>query len=206
MKQIKLFVSAILAGICIGIGGIVFLSLENKLTGALFFTVGLFTICSFGFHLFTGKICYLLQEKSFAYAKNLVLIWFGNLAGTAVAAFLAMSARIAPISEKARAMCEIKQNDSLASLFILGFFCNIMIYIAVDGFKNIAGDVGKHLALLFGVMVFILCGFEHCIADMFYFWIAGAWNMRSVVCILVITAGNAAGGIFISAAKNWLAE
>ena len=57
MRALKLFVSSALGGACIGLGGVAYLSLENRLAGALFFTVGLFTICTFGFHLFTGKVC-----------------------------------------------------------------------------------------------------------------------------------------------------
>ena len=57
MNRIKTFVYAILAGVSIAIGGTVFLSVENKMIGALLFTVGLFTVCTFGFNLFTGKVC-----------------------------------------------------------------------------------------------------------------------------------------------------
>lgn len=59
MKVIKTFVSAILAGMCVGFGGIVFLSVDNKIVGAALFTVGLFVICTFGLNLFTGKACYI---------------------------------------------------------------------------------------------------------------------------------------------------
>lgn len=62
MRALKLFVSSALGGACIGLGGVAYLSLENRLAGALFFTVGLFTICTFGFHLFTGKVCYVFQK------------------------------------------------------------------------------------------------------------------------------------------------
>lgn len=62
MRALKLFVSSVLGGACIGLGGVAYLSLENRLAGALFFTVGLFTICTFGFHLFTGKVCYVFQK------------------------------------------------------------------------------------------------------------------------------------------------
>lgn len=48
MRALKLFVSSVLGGACIGLGGVAYLSLENRLAGALFFTVGLFTICTFG--------------------------------------------------------------------------------------------------------------------------------------------------------------
>ena len=92
-------------------------------------------------------------------------------------------------------MCETKLGDSLISLFLLGVLCNVFIYIAVEGFRNNPHEIGKYLSLVFGVMVFILCGTEHCVADMFYLWIAGAWSGRAILCILVITLGNCAGGV-----------
>ena len=52
MNYLKTFLFGILAGISISIGGTVFLSLDNKVLGAVFFTVGLFTVCTFGFDLF----------------------------------------------------------------------------------------------------------------------------------------------------------
>ena len=46
-------------------------------------------------------------------------------------------------------------------------------------------------------MGFILCGTEHCVADMFYFWMAGAWNGRAILCVLIITLGNCLGGVLL---------
>ena len=61
----------------------------------------------------------------------------------------------------------------------------------------------KNPVILFmGVAAFILCGFEHCIADMFYFSIAKMWSREAFLCILVITLGNSLGGIFIPLAKK----
>ena len=80
MKALKTFIGGILAGICIAIGGTVFLSLDNKVLGALFFTVGLFAVCTFDFNLYTGKVCYVFDQDR-RYALNLPLIWLGNLAG-----------------------------------------------------------------------------------------------------------------------------
>ncbi|MCI6011224.1 MAG: formate/nitrite transporter family protein [Firmicutes bacterium] len=190
---LKTFLYGVAAGICIAIGGTVFLSVENKVIGALFFTVGLFTICTFGLNLFTGKVCYLFENDR-RYALQLIPIWLGNLAGTWLTAMLLQQTRIAGISARAAEMCESKLNDSLLSIFILSVFCNFLIFIAVDGFRNNPHEVGKYLALFFGVMVFILCGFEHCVANMFYISMAGAWSGRALLFLLVNTAGNAAGG------------
>ncbi|MDD6816304.1 MAG: formate/nitrite transporter family protein, partial [Firmicutes bacterium] len=69
-----------------------------------------------------------------------------------------------------------------------------LIFIGVDGYKNNPHEVGKYLALFFGVMVFILCGFEHCVANMFYISMAGMWSGKAFVFLLVNTLGNAVGG------------
>ena len=102
------------------------------------------------------------------------------------------------LRERAMALCQVKLGDSVLSLFFLAFLCNIFVYIAVEGFKNNPHELGKYLSLFFGVMVFILSGMEHSIADMFYFWMAGAWSSRAVFCVLIITLGNATGGILFA--------
>ena len=202
MNYLKTFIGAVLAGMSIAIGGLVFLSVDDRVIGSALFTVGLFTVCTMGLNLFTGKVCYVLQNNR-DYALALPIIWIGNLAGTGLIALFASLTRNAPaLAEKAAGMCQTKLNDNLISLFFLGILCNILIYIGVEGFKNIPHEVGKYLALLFGVMVFILCGTEHCVADMFYFWIAGAWSARAVVCILIITLGNAVGGVIFPVLRD----
>ena len=197
MKHVKILIGAVLAGLSIGLGGLVFLSVDNKVVGAALFTIGLFTVCTFRLNLFTGKVCYVFQNDG-AYAKSLPLIWAGNLIGTGFTALCASLTRNAPsLTEKAAALCRTKTDDSLFSLFFLGLLCNIFIYIAVEGYQRNPHELGKYLSLVFGVMVFILCGTEHCVADMFYIWMAGAWSLRSVVCILVITLGNCVGGVLL---------
>ena len=194
MRRAQLFLSGILAGVCIGLGGTVFLSLDNKVLGALFFTVGLFTICTQGMHLYTGKVCYLF-EKDLAYALDLIPIWLGNLAGTFLLGTLVRCTRIAPaLVEKAQGLCETKLGDGLGSIFLLAVFCNMLIYIAVEGYNKNPHEVGKYLALFFGVVVFILSGFEHCVANMYYFSIAGMWSGKTLLYVLVMTAGNSVGG------------
>lgn len=203
MNWLKTFVSAILGGACIGFGGVAFLTLDNKVLGALFFTVGLFVICTFGLNLYTGKVCYVFEHDRF-YALRVAVIWLGNLVGTGLVAMMVKLTRIAVISEKAVCMCTVKLNDSLPSLFILAILCNIFIYFGVDGFNNNPHELGKYISLFFGVMVFVLCGFEHSVADMFYFSVAGMWNGRAVIDLLVITAGNAVGGVIFPLLRGWI--
>ena len=204
MKALKIFASAVLAGMCVGLGGVVFLSVDNRVIGAALFTVGLFTICTFGLHLFTGKVCYALENGK-SYNLALPVIWLGNLAGTGVTALIVKLSRIDIISAKAADLCATKLDDSILSLFLLGVLCNIFIYIAVEGYKNNPHELGKYLSLFFGVMVFILAGTEHCVADMFYFWLSG-WSVDAVLRVLVISIGNAAGGILFRTAHRFASK
>jgi formate/nitrite transporter FocA (FNT family) len=196
-KYVRMLMLAILGGAAIGIGGIIYLSLDQKIVGALMFTAGLYSICVHGLNLFTGKVGYLV-EQSPSYLVDLFVIWVGNLAGTWLAAMGARTSRISAISEKAATMCEVKVNDNLLSLLILGIFCGALMYIAVEGYKQTKNPI----ILFVGVATFILCGFEHCIADMFYLSVAGMWSGRAFLCILVISLGNALGAFLIPLAKK----
>lgn len=197
MKKLTDFVLAMLAGASIAIGGTAFLSLDNKIAGALFFCVGLFMVCSFGLNLFTGKVCY-FPGKPPAYLGWLALVWVGNLVGAELVALCVRCTRTGPaLAEKAAALCAVKTEDSLISLFLLGVLCNVLIFVAVESYRACPHELGKYLGLVFGVSVFILCGFEHCVADMYYFALAGWWSGRTLLCLLVITLGNGVGGILL---------
>ena len=204
MKRFKAFVSGILAGICISLGGTVFLALDNKIVGALMFTVGLFTICTQGFNLYTGKVCYVF-ERDRSYALDLLFIWLGNLVGCLIFGSLLLCTRsAAALSEKAASMVATKLGDNLGSIFLLSVFCDILIFIAVDGFNKGAHEIGKYLALFFGVMVFILSGFEHCVANMFYVTVAKAWSGKAILYVIVMTLGNSVGGVLFPLVRMFL--
>lgn len=195
--MLQTLVLAIAAGIAIGIGGTAYLTVPNKVVGAVLFTVGLYTICLHGLALFTGKVGYAVEQKP-SYWKDLGVIWLGNWLGTFIAAQGILFSRCSGIAETAVAMCKIKVSDNFFSLLILGFFCGMLMYIAVEGYKKCQNP----LILVACVAGFILCGFEHCIADMFYFSLARAWSMDSFIAVLVITVGNSLGGMFIPGIKK----
>lgn len=199
MKQyLKEFFLAVLAGMAIAIGGAVYLTLENKIVGSLMFTVGLYTIVVNGLFLFTGKVGYLVNEKP-KYLCTLLVTWLGNLAGTFLAAQLMLVTRIGKnLKEVAQAACEVKVSQTLISAFVLAIFCGMLMFIAVDGYKETKNPV----ILLLCVSVFILCGFEHCIANMFYYSVAGAWTAKSLGYLLMMTLGNGIGGVLIPLVKR----
>ena len=187
---------AILAGASIAIGGAIYLATENKVVGAIFFSVGLFTVCTKGLNLFTGKAVYLFDNKPL-FMVDLAVIWAGNLVGAwMVAALLSLTRQADKLTEAAAALAETKASDSLLSLFILGIFCNICIYIAVDSYGKNSHELGKYIGIVFGVTAFILAGFEHSVADMFYFAMAGRlFEGQTLLCLLVISLGNVVGGV-----------
>lgn len=202
MKKITdLFLRSLLTGVAIAIGGTVYLSCPNKYLGAFLFGTGLFVILSFGFNLFTGKVGYAVEREP-AYIGELVIIWLGNFAGAALSALLILQTRISGISQKAEELCKIKLSDGLVSIFILAFFCGILMFIAAEGNKTIKNQLGQILAIFLPVVVFITSGFEHCIANMYYFTLSGSWSAKAFGYMIVMTLGNAAGGMLIPLVKK----
>ena len=196
MNYKKTILTSILAGFSIGLGGFIFLSVDNKIVGSALFSIGLFLVLTMGFSLFTGKVCYLLEGKIKNNLINIVLIWCGNFIGSFILSFIIRNTRQgAGIIEKANLLCQTKNQDSFISLLLLGIICNIFIFIGVDEYKKNEHILGKYLAIILCVMGFILVGSEHCVADMFYYNMAGVYSSDIFVRLLVITAGNAVGGI-----------
>lgn len=197
MEQVRQFFSAVLAGMMIGVGGTVYLSQENPIAGSFLFAVGLFTVVVFQLHLYTGKIGYLVFQKP-AYLLELLITWIGNFCGTYLVAFMVRNSRIyAGMAEKVQNIASVKLNDEFLSLFLLAVFCGMLMFIAVDVFKNQTGSTIRTIGVFVPVMVFILSGFEHVIADMFYFSLAGAWSGHCLADVIVMTLGNSVGGMLI---------
>ena len=200
-KHITTFLKAILAGMMIAIGGSVYLGIESHNLGAALFTIGLFVIYTLDLYLYTGKIGFLLEDKD---PLKIVIIWFGNLVGATATAGLVLCTRMVTttyVVESAKHYAEVKLGDpSYLSIFVLGIFCGIMMYLAAISFKttqNTQNSVGGYIGLFLCVMIFLLLGFEHSIANMFYFTIAGAWSVKAVIALIVVSIGNAVGGLLI---------
>lgn len=209
---------SILGGFCIGMGGTVFLRIKDAFTGglvvgAIFFAIGLFTICTRGYNLFTGKACYLFDNPLPGYLLDLVIIWVGNFLGCMLIAslegFTSITGTENGVDAAARVLVEGKMGSSLLSLFVLAILCNICIFIAVNGFAKNPHEAGKYIALFMGVIVFILSGTEHSIADMYYWCVSGVLYEQpgeSLLRIVVVTLGNVVGGLFFPLVEKWKAR
>lgn len=216
MKRIwGTFLYALMAGFCIGLGGTVFLRLKDafpggNVVGAFFFAIGLFAICTRGYNLFTGKACYLFDNPWPGYLIDLLIIWAGNLAGTMLIGGMERLTGIcgveAGVNVTAHALVSAKMDATLLSLFLLGFLCNVCIFAAVNGYANNPHELGKYLAIFLGVTVFIVCGMEHSVADMYYWAVSGLLYEapgQSLLRLVVISLGNVAGGLFLRLGEKW---
>lgn len=181
---------SIIGGFLIGFGGTVYLNMDNKIVASFLFGLGLFTIINFELNLYTGKIGYLSKENW----KEILLTLIGNFIGTNVFAFLVLQTRLAEkLKEAVAPAVALKLSDNLLSTFILGIFCGILMYIAVGTFKKLPNILGT-LAVFLCVAVFILAGFEHCVANMFFFALSSS-PADYLLPLLVTIAGNSLGGI-----------
>lgn len=198
----KILVNAVMSGVFISIAGTAFLSVKNPWFGSFLFGLGLLTILCFNFKLYTGAIGYLAAKKKAdfcPYLPVLGVIWTGNLLGCLICGNLLRMTRFSePIYERALLLSEAKVGDGAISILILAFFCGLLMYTAVEVFaqKQIDGFVRGCIVFLC-VMVFILCGFEHCVANMYYFSLANAWSVQTIVWLLLMTLGNSLGGMLI---------
>ncbi len=184
-------VSGFCAGIMISIGGCVFLSCESKVVGAFFFSVALLCICFKGSALFTGGDGFLADAHK---KDDLTGVLAGLLGNTLATTLGGIATRYAlPIGERALTICEGKLEQAIGQTLIRAVLCGILMYLAVSIYKEGKGISG----ILFCVPVFILSGFEHSIANMFYFAASGIVSLQAFGYLWLVILGNALGGLLL---------
>ncbi len=192
--MIKLLRSSIFAGIAIGTAGFGFLAsgvqseTYGTLAGAVLFSFGLLTVVGYKLKLYTGTAGFIQKNE----VGNLFLILLGNIVGCLCVALLA---RVSPLGIPAAAqnLLELRLKAGPLSCGLLGIGCGFIMTTAVHFARK-----GQYLPLLFGVPLFILCGFTHCVADAFYYLCAplAFWkaNMLQILTVYVcIVLGNLIG-------------
>lgn len=196
-KYFDYLLKGIYAGIMIGIGGCAYLAIKNPVAGSFLFSIGLLTICMYQMNLYTGKVGYVLINK-FNYIYELLLSLVGNFIGTFIVGYLMRITRQKDLITKAIGMVNTKLSDNLLSIFILSLFCGMLMYIAVNNYKNSKNEIGKYIGIFMCVMAFILCGFEHCVANMFYIAISGLISFKALLYLLIMVLGNSCGSVIIA--------
>ncbi len=195
----KNIIKGFLAGMLISMGCIIYTMCSSKLLGSFLFSFGLFAILHLGLNLYTGKIGYLVTNFTWQYSKELLCTLIGNILGSLFTAIVIRCTRI-DLSSIVNVV-NIKVSDDLFSIFILSFFCGILMFLGVDLFKISESYISKILSVVFAVMIFILSGFEHCVANMFYFFYVENYN---ILWLFIMVIGNTCGSLFISYFMNVL--
>ena len=175
---------SILAGILIGTAGAIYLSIGGPI-GAFLFSIGLLTILIFELELFTGKADLLTNRK--ISKIQLLKIWLGNFFGTIIAAlFTLLLPTNFELVERAQEITNLRLENGFITNFGCGIFCGILMYAAVDGFRESHGNL---LYAILPVAAFILMGANHCVADMYYCHLS-AEDISVYTTLIPTTLGN----------------
>ena len=150
--------SAIMAGICIGIAGFGYLAVGG-IVGAVTFAFGLLAVVHYRLKLYTGTAGFFAKGE----LLQLCTILLMNIVGCLLVALMARMSPM-PLQEAAQHILEGRLNAGIVQSGVLAIGCGFIMTTAVKW-----GREGKFLPLLFGVPLFIICGFPHCIADAFYY-------------------------------------
>lgn len=189
-KKISTFIKAVLAGICIGIGCNIYLSCNDKYIGSMLFSVGLISIITFGFNLYTGKVGYIITNGR-NFITDVLIILFGNIIGCILFG-MAFPSNIA--SE----ICLTKLSTELLVVLYKSIMCGMLMFVAVDSYR-----ANKNFLLTFlCIPTFILSGYEHSIADIIYFTMGRVMNFKALLFIIIVIIGNAIGGMIIPFCKK----
>lgn len=212
---------AVLAGMFIAFAGAASTiagAAVNKLAAACVFPAGLAMVVVAGSELFTGDnlmIISLLDKKITAgrMLLTLLVVYFGNYLGAWLVALLAVcSGALGPFAESVAATAAAKASLPFGEALIRGVLCNALVCVAV-WMAAAAKDVpGKILGLYFPILVFVLSGYEHCVANMYYLpagLLAASrygipaegltWGAAFLKNLLPVTLGNMLGGFAVGA-------
>ena len=179
----ELIKKSVAAALLIALGNCALLKLGNPL-GPFLFALGLLGVCYLGLNLFTGKCGFLFEDK--LDPLDLVIILLVNLlAGWLFGLFF----RFTDPSLIEPALAKVASWGFSFAFFGKSLLCGAVMYIAVKMHKK-----GTPLGVLFGVPLFILCGFQHCIANVITLGVAATFSWSLVLAIL----GNFLGALFVS--------
>ena len=206
MKYLKVLLFGIFAGLAIGLGSLAFTvvsaylpSVGGKIFASTLFSVGLILVCVLGLQLYTGKIGVVFddREKMVENAISLPIMLVGNAIGAFALGILChfIFKGIPTVADKILAISVGKTSSEM--VFLEGIFCGALVYIAVYFFKNLQNYAMKIIGIITAVTLFVYCGFQHCIANMFYFGMAFNWNIDMLWNLLIVILTNSVGALLV---------
>lgn len=206
--QLLVFIlMAICSGTAIGIGATASLLANSlygtwgKLIGAILFSIGIYAIVMYDMKLFTGMVAAMPKMGFKNYSFRLPLCFLGNIIGVGAIAFLVY---FSPVADKVvpQAVSLIggklyAENWALRTL-CSSILCGALITISVWSVKYAPKKgLSSTLGVLFPIVVFAFCGFDHSVANMMYFYYLGEVSWRVAGYILISMAGNIIGGLIL---------
>ncbi|CAH2214848.1 formate/nitrite transporter family protein [Tepidibacter aestuarii] len=217
LKSSHMLILGVFAGMFIGFGAygdiIIMQTLKNidvglmKFFGALVFPVGLMLVVMAGAELFTGNnlMTLAVMDKKITLKqmlKNWVLVYTGNFIGSVLLVFVLLKANL--FSESAAnlsiSIAKAKMSLPMGVLFLRAILCNVIVVLSVWMATAAQDVVSKIFACWFPIMLFVLSGYEHSIANMFFipmgkaFGLSMSWIDIFTVNLLPVTLGNIVGG------------
>lgn len=170
----------ILAPILIGFGVAALLTLGAPI-GPIIFAFGLMGVCVLSAQLFTGKAGYYWRTQKAELGKILIVnLVFGYLFGF----LLSLTNKDLVLAAQEKVMVW----DFSIGYFIKSIFCGMIMYMCVEMYRK-----GTFLGIIYGVPLFIFCGFQHCIANIIILGVGHTWSWTIVICII----GNFLGSVII---------
>lgn len=231
MATAKCFVSAMLAGAFIACGAMYFCVFlgdstipfaAQRMVGGICFALGLVLVLCCGAELFTGNILMCCAKASGKISwgglvKNWIVVWLGNFAGALCVVALVYFANVygmnsGGVGESMVSVAVSKVTPDWFTLFCKGIMCNVLVCLAVwIGFaaRTVADKV---IGIILPISAFVACGFEHCVANMFFLPMglllnstgvgaAGAMSIGGILFNLsAATLGNIVGGLIVGMA------
>lgn len=211
----KTILFGVYAGLAIGFGGLLNIisnslldsaPIWGRVLGSFLFPIGLTLVCFLGLNLFTGKIGYVLDNKK-DYLVYLGLVYLGNLIGALLLGLFCLlvfqgteiQATAFEIGfGKIKVLNEFKFLP-MVKMFAGSVLCGVCVYVAVFCFKLFKQWWLKIIGIFVPIFIFVFFGFNHCVANMFYF--AFGWNYGnplSYLNLLIVTLGNSIGAIALN--------
>lgn len=190
----------------------------SRLLGGLVFSLGLLMVTVAGAELFTGNNLLVMAWAAGRIGtrdvlRNWAVACVSNAVGAAAVALLVAAAGRGALNDGAVMGAVLKIATAKAELpllqaFFSGVLCNVLVCMAV--WMAMAGRsvTDKVLAVVFPVTAFVAAGFEHSIANLYYFALAALWGApldaaAVALRLAVVIAGNIVGGSVLVAGVYW---
>lgn len=188
----NLFKDSIFGGMCIALGAFASAGLPKPANGIVF-SAGLIIIVLIQLQLFTGNILKVRDGfKLDILAKDWLLVYIGNFIGCFLSALIIIYSGFS--MDILNNIAETKSSLCFSEAFFRGIFCNILVCIAVYLASRIKEvNTAKLLVIIIPVTLFVISGFEHSVADMFYFSVGKV----SYFNLIPVTLGNILGGLLV---------